>query len=40
MIVAPWFLVLFFVLNPGRSLANLLRGKAPWYRDTRPVRGE
>lgn len=23
-------------LNPNRSLANLLRGKLPWHRDTRP----
>jgi hypothetical protein len=22
-------------LNPNRSMANMLRGKAPWYRDTR-----
>ncbi len=27
------------VLNPTRSAANLLRFKAPWYRDTRPVGG-
>jgi hypothetical protein len=24
--------------NPSRSIANLLRGKAPWHRDTRPLR--
>jgi len=24
------------VLNPNRSLANLLAGKLPWHRDTRP----
>jgi hypothetical protein len=24
-------------LNPGRSLANLLRWKKPWYRDNRPL---
>jgi hypothetical protein len=23
--------------NPQRSLANFLRGKAPWYRDSRPL---
>ena len=23
-------------LNPGRSVANLLRAKRPWFRDTRP----
>ncbi len=23
-------------LNPNRSLANLMRGKLPWHRDTRP----
>jgi hypothetical protein len=27
------------ILNPTRSTANLLRFKAPWYRDTRRVRG-
>ena len=25
-------------LNPSHSIANLLRGKAPWFRDTRPLR--
>ena len=25
-------------LNPSRSIANLLRGKAPWFRDARPLR--
>jgi hypothetical protein len=25
------------VFNPQRSMANLLRGKAPWYRDSRPT---
>lgn len=25
------------ILNPERSLANLLRGKTPWHRDTRPA---
>lgn len=25
------------VLNPNRSVANMLRGKAPWYRDNRPM---
>lgn len=24
-------------LNPCRSFANVLRGKSPWYRDTRPI---
>jgi hypothetical protein len=24
-------------LNPSRSIANLLRGKAPWFRDTRTL---
>jgi hypothetical protein len=26
-------------LNPGRSFANVMRGKPPWHRDTRPLRG-
>jgi hypothetical protein len=26
------------VLNPGRSVANILRAKAPWYRDSRETR--
>jgi hypothetical protein len=26
------------VLNPNRSVANVMRGKAPWYRDFRPTR--
>lgn len=26
-------------LEPSRSFANLMRGKAPWYRDGRPLRG-
>ena len=25
------------LMNPNRSIANLLRGKAPWYRDSRPM---
>ena len=25
------------VFNPQRSLANLLRGKLPWHRDSRPI---
>ena len=25
------------IFNPQRSLANLLRGKVPWYRDARPI---
>jgi hypothetical protein len=29
-----FFRVLF---NPQRSVANFLRGKAPWYRDSRPL---
>jgi hypothetical protein len=27
------------LLNPSRSFANMMRGKAPWYRDTRPLSG-
>jgi hypothetical protein len=30
-----WQRVLRMVLNPQRSLANLLRFKRPWHRDTR-----
>lgn len=26
-------------LNPGRSFANVMRGKLPWHRDNRPLRG-
>jgi len=26
-------------LNPSRSFANMMRGKAPWYRDNRPISG-
>ena len=26
------------VLNPNRSVANVMRGKAPWYRDNRATR--
>jgi hypothetical protein len=29
-------LLLRGVLNPNRSLANMLRGKVPWHRDSRP----
>jgi hypothetical protein len=29
-------LLLRGVLNPNRSLANMLRGKLPWHRDSRP----
>jgi hypothetical protein len=25
------------IFNPQRSLANFLRGKAPWHRDSRPI---
>ncbi len=32
------FLLATGILNPDRSLANMLRLKAPWYRDTRKVR--
>lgn len=32
------FLLVTGILNPDRSLANMLRLKAPWYRDTRKVR--
>ncbi len=31
-----WLTAISF-LNPSRSLVNLMRFKAPWYRDTRPV---
>lgn len=24
-------------LNPCRAFANVLRGKTPWHRDTRPL---
>ncbi len=27
------------VFNPCRSFANIMRGKSPWYRDSRPLRG-
>jgi len=27
------------LLNPSRSFANMMRGKAPWYRDNRPLSG-
>jgi hypothetical protein len=30
MLVRSW-------LNPSRSMANVLRGRWPWYRDTRPL---
>jgi len=33
-----WALAGMSLLNPGRSAANLLRGKAPWYRDARITR--
>jgi hypothetical protein len=26
-------------MNPSRSFANMMRGKAPWYRDSRPLTG-
>lgn len=26
-------------LNPSRAFANMMRGKAPWYRDNRPLSG-
>lgn len=29
--------VLRILLNPNRSIANLLRRKVPWHRDTRPM---
>ena len=25
------------LMNPNRAIANLLRGKAPWFRDSRPM---
>ena len=25
------------LMNPSRSIANLLRGKSPWFRDSRPM---
>ncbi|MGI9100812.1 MAG: hypothetical protein ACR2IF_00075 [Terriglobales bacterium] len=34
----PAFLVAAGILNPTRSVANMLRFKAPWYRDSRKVR--
>lgn len=34
----PAWLMSISVLNPTRSVSNLLRMKAPWYRDSRPVR--
>jgi hypothetical protein len=27
-------------LNPSRAFANVFRGKAPWYRDNRPLSGQ
>jgi hypothetical protein len=33
-----WALAGMSLLNPGRSAANLLRGKTPWYRDGRFTR--
>jgi hypothetical protein len=32
------FLLTISFLTPCRSFANLMRFKAPWYRDTRTVR--
>ena len=34
----PLFLFVMGFANPCRSFANLMRFKAPWYRDSRPVR--
>lgn len=34
----PIFLLGMGFLNPCRSFANIMRWKAPWYRDSRPVR--
>lgn len=34
----PIWLGTVSLLNPARSFANLLRWKAPWYRDTRAVK--
>lgn len=34
----PAWLMGIQVLNPTRAVSNLLRFKAPWYRDSRPVR--
>jgi hypothetical protein len=34
----PLFLFVMGFANPCRSFANIMRFKAPWYRDTRPVR--
>ena len=28
------------LFNPQRSFANVLRGKLPWHRDTRPLRDD
>ena len=34
----PVYLFMIEFINPCRGFSNLLRYKAPWYRDTRPVR--
>ena len=34
----PLYLFSIQILNPCRAFSNLLRFKAPWYRDNRPVR--
>jgi hypothetical protein len=36
----PLFLFTIQFLNPCRGFSNLLRFKAPWYRDSRPVRSD
>jgi hypothetical protein len=33
-----WRRFLRVAFNPSRSFANILRGKVPWHRDTRPLR--
>lgn len=35
-----WRRFLRVAFNPSRSLANVMRGKMPWFRDTRPLREE
>jgi hypothetical protein len=31
----PVIMVTRGLLNPNRAFANMMRGKSPWYRDTR-----
>jgi hypothetical protein len=32
----PWRAAIRGLLNPSRSMANIVRGRVPWHRDTRP----